>query len=338
AELGGLLLFDQIAIRYATDSTNMQVWCGHSEVRACLLVAGGPLVLYDYARHPHLIAGLEGIDDYRVLPPLHFMFSGAESAAAARALASEIDSLLREYAGANRRLAVDRCSPTLGQALGETGLEILDAAPVTERARAIKSPGEAMLVRAAVAACDTACGAMKAALEPGITEAQLWAKLHEANIALGGEWIETRLLTSGPRTNPWFRECSQRVVEQGDLVCFDTDLIGPYGYCADISRSWLCGDGKPSDAQRRLYAAAFEQLQHNLALVKPGESFREISARSWPIPARYAERRYGVMLHGVGLADEWPSVYFAPDAAKNMDGVVEPGMVLSVESYLGEVG
>ena len=31
-------------------------------------------------------------------------------------------------------------------------------------------------------------------LEPGITENALWAKLHETNIRLGGEWIETRLL------------------------------------------------------------------------------------------------------------------------------------------------
>ncbi len=30
--------------------------------------------------------------------------------------------------------------------------------------------------------------------------------------------IETRLLSSGPRTNPWFQECSSRKIEAGDLV------------------------------------------------------------------------------------------------------------------------
>ena len=94
---------------------------------------------------------------------------------------------------------------------------------------------------------------MEAALKPGISENELWAELHRGNIARGGEWIETRLLSSGPRTNPWFQECSSRIIEAGDLVAFDTDLIGPYGFCADLSRTWLCGDGPPSDEQRDLY-------------------------------------------------------------------------------------
>lgn len=58
------------------------------------------------------------------------------------------------------------------------------------------------------------------------------------HLAAGIETIgETRLLTSGPKTKPWLQECGDRVIEAGDLVSFDTDLIGPNGYCADISRS-----------------------------------------------------------------------------------------------------
>ena len=36
--VSGLLLFDQINTRYATDATNMQVWCSHYETR-CVFVA-----------------------------------------------------------------------------------------------------------------------------------------------------------------------------------------------------------------------------------------------------------------------------------------------------------
>ena len=68
-------------------------------------------------------------------------------------------------------------------------------------------------MRASLAACEAGCRAMQEALQPGITENALWAKLHATNISLGGEWIETRLLSSGPRTNPWFRECSMRKIE-----------------------------------------------------------------------------------------------------------------------------
>ena len=38
--------------------------------------------------------------------------------------------------------------------------------------------------------------------------------------------------------------------QQGDLVAFDTDMVGPYGYCADISRTFVEG-GKLSDEQKK---------------------------------------------------------------------------------------
>lgn len=120
-------------------------------------------------------------------------------------------------------------------------------------------------------------GTMQRSLRPGMTENDLWAILHAENIRRGGEWIETRLLASGPRTNPWFQESSARVIEDGDIVAFDTDLVGPYGYCCDISRAWLAGDRSPSNEQRVIFAMAEEQMATNMALLKPGTTFRELS-------------------------------------------------------------
>ena len=123
------------------------------------------------------------------------------------------------------------------------------------------------------------------------------------------------------------------------MVSFDTDLIGPYGYCADISRSWRCGEGKPDDAQRRLYAAAHAQIQHNIGILKPGMSFREVAEAAWPIPDDYLSNRYTSLIHGVGLADEYPNIKHRVDfAAKGYDGIVEPGMTLCVESFIGAEG
>src|SRR4029078_6259473 len=73
------------------------------------------------------------------------------------------------------------------------------------------------------------------------TEQEIWAELHFENARSGGQWLETKLLTAGARTNPWYQECSDHVIELGDMIAFDTDMVGPYGYCADISRSWTCG-------------------------------------------------------------------------------------------------
>jgi len=179
---------------------------------------------------------------------------------------------------------------------------------------------------------------MHAALRPGITETALWAELHHANIANGGEWIETRLLSSGPRTNPWFQEASDRQIGAGELVCFDTDLVGPYGYCSDVSRAFVCGPARPTGPQRTLHALAMEQVHYNCDLLKPGLTFREFTERAWVIPARYAEQNYGCVAHGVGMVDEWPAIGCDPRDPLLQDGDVIPGMVLCIESYLGEVG
>jgi Xaa-Pro aminopeptidase len=162
--------------------------------------------------------------------------------------------------------------------------------------------------------------------------------LHATNIAHGGEWIECCLLSSGPRTNPWFQESSNRVIQAGEIVAFDTDLVGPTGYLADISRSWIC-PGKPSTAaQRTQFEIAQEQVLTNIALLQPGMTFREFGEKCWTVPDRFVPNRYMMMLHGAGLVDEYPIVAYAADFDDwGYDGVFEENMVVCVESYIGEV-
>ena len=338
-DYAGIVLFDQINTRYATDATNMQIWCSHYETRCVFVPTEGPVILFDYADLPHLAEGLPTVDEYRTMPGFYYFTAGSHAEERAKKFGDQIADLVRKHGGGNRRLAVDRLSHLGTDALRAEGLEIFDGLPVTEEARAVKSPEELELMKAAIGVCEQAMHDMRDALVPGITENALWAKLHEANIRLGGEWIETRLLSSGPRTNPWFRECSMREIEAGDMVSFDTDLIGPYGYCSDISRSWLCGDGKPSDEQRRLYAAAHEQIRYNVAMLKPGMTFREVSQKAWPIPEEFLSNRYGSLIHGVGLADEYPSFkHWVDFEGKGYDGVIPEGMTLCVESFIGVAG
>lgn len=73
-------------------------------------------------------------------------------------------------------------------------------------------------------------------------ESDALAIMIAASIEQGGEYPETRLLSSGPRTNPWFQETSDRIIQNGDMLAFDTDLIGPMGFYNDLSRSWVVGD------------------------------------------------------------------------------------------------
>lgn len=121
-------------------------------------------------------------------------------------------------------------------------------------------------------------------------------------------------------------------------MSFDTDLVGPYGYCADVSRTFHCGPGRPTPNQRELYALAAEQVAHNCELLRPGCTFQEYREKSWRIPARFHEQNYGSILHGVGLVDEWPAIGWDSQDPFAQDGVLLPGMTVCVESYIGEVG
>jgi Xaa-Pro dipeptidase len=335
-DYAGILLFDQINTRYACDATNMQIWCSHFETRCLFVATEGPMVLFDYGYYPHLVEGLDLIDDYRVHNSSYYFAAANRGDEKVGLFANDIADLVANHGAGNKRLAIDRLSYPGSQALVDKGLSIHDGQEVMELARVIKSDEEVVLMQKSIDVCEIAMAEMHKGLVPGVTENALWSILHQKNIELGGEWIETRLLSSGERTQPWFRECSLRAIAEGDLVSFDTDLIGPYGYCADISRSWLCGDVPPSAEQKRIYQLAVEQNEFNKALIKPGVSFRDISKNAWPIPKEFIQNRYSVLMHGVGLADEYPSIKHWCDFEKlGYDGTLEAGMTLCVESYIG---
>jgi Xaa-Pro aminopeptidase len=332
------ILFDPINIRYATGSRNMAVWTLHNAARWLFLPAEGPAILYDFHGCGHLSAGLETIAEVRPARAWFFFSGGNRSEAKAKRWAAEMASLVRAHGGANRRVAIDHLDVLGLHAIEAEGLEIFDAQAPCEEARAIKSRDEILCMLHAIAVCEAGMAKMREALVPGISEQELWSVLNEVNHRMGGEWIETRLLASGGNTNPWFHEADDRVIRPGDLVSFDTDLIGPFGYCADLSRTFFCGPGRPSPEQRRLYGLALEQIHFNLELVRPGAAMAELTQKAWRIPEPFVANRYSVVAHGVGLCDEWPKAVHREDAAAGYDAVLQPGMTICVESYIGEVG
>ena len=66
-------------------------------------------------------------------------------------------------------------------------------------------------------------------------------------------------------------------------------------------------------------------------------SFAEFNEKSWRIPAEHVDYRYSLAAHGVGMADEWPVIPLHVDFDDSaMSGAFEPGMVICVESLVGE--
>ncbi|OLL31991.1 peptidase M24 [Burkholderia sp. SRS-W-2-2016] len=334
-DYAGVLLYDPVNIRYATDSSNMQVWALHNACRYAFVPADGPVILWEFDHCDFLSDHTESVDEIRPCVPWFHFCAGDRVAEHVQRWAAEIAAVVSEHGGGNRRLAIDHCNPEGVVALERLGIGIHNGEALMEEARRIKCEDEIRAMRCAIHACERGMEVMHRHLQPGVTEQRLWSYLHAENIARGGEWIETRLLASGPRCNPWYQECSSRVIENGDLVAFDTDLVGSYGICVDTSRTWLCGGDAPAPAQRDIYQRAYAQVQHNIALLRPGLTHYDLAHQAM----RYAPeqfRHYSCLYHGVGLCDEAPYIYF-PESWQTWgyDGVIEPGMVLCVESYVG---
>ena len=338
-DVGGILMFDPLNIRYATDTTNMQLWIAHNPCRACLVTADGHMVLWDFHASEHLSAHLPLVKEVRHGASFFYFESGDRTKELAGNFADQVKEIMLEHAGSNRRLGVDKIESHGLRALEALGFDILEGQEITEHARKIKNNNELNAMRCAVAACEAAMAELHAAAEPGMSEVAAWAELQKGNYIRGGEWIETRIFSSGPRTNPWFQECGPRILQEGDILAYDTDMIGPYGYCADLSRTFKVGGGEPTPYEKGIYREALDHIQHNMSLLKPGISFRELMETGQKLPEKYRDQRYGVMFHGVGLCDEYPSLRYPEDwNAAGYDGVLEPGMCLCVEVYYGEKG
>ncbi|MEK9978054.1 MAG: aminopeptidase P family protein, partial [Paracoccaceae bacterium] len=199
---GGLLMFDPLNIRYATDSTNMQLWNTHNPFRAVLLCADGYMVIWDYKNSPFLSEFNPLVREQRSGADFFYFDRGDKIDVAADAFSNEVRMLIEEHGGNNKRLAVDKIMIHGLRALEAQGFEVMEGEEVTEKSRSIKGPDEILAMRCASHACEVAVAAMENAARGGVpkgdmSEDDIWAVLHAENIRRGGEWIETRLLASG---------------------------------------------------------------------------------------------------------------------------------------------
>ncbi|NIR30961.1 MAG: aminopeptidase P family protein [Gammaproteobacteria bacterium] len=333
------VLLDPVNIRYATGARNMQVFMLRNPARYLFVPVEGPVILFEFEGCHHLAQGLETIDEVRPAVTVSYVASGPHLPENARRWAAEIAALARRYGGANPRIGIERVSHWAAAALAAHGLEIIDAQAPVERARAVKTPEELACIRASLAVVEAGVAHLHRAVRPGLSENELWSVLHAHVISRDCDYIETRLLSSGSRTNPWFQETGPKIIQGGELVALDTDVVGVHGYYADFSRTFLCGHRRPTAAQRRLYRLAWEQVQHNTDILMPGMSFRDIAEKAWPIPDEFVAHRYFVLAHGVGMTGEYPYILHPQDFdADGYDGTLEPGMTLCVESYIGAEG
>ncbi|WP_262590434.1 M24 family metallopeptidase [Candidatus Pelagibacter communis] len=333
--LEACILFDPVNVRYALDSVNMSVYNMHNLTRYCFIPVNGPTILYEYFNCEKLSEHLNLIDELRPVITWDYFSNGDQSEQQLKKWVNEVKDLSNSYFK-SKKIAIDVLNGPAVSALNKENIQVVDAKLILEQARVIKSNDEIKCMRSAIDVAEMGIVKMKEQLKPGMTENELWSILHQTNIENYGEWIECRLLASGERTNPWMQECSNKIIQDKEIVSFDTDMVGPYGYCADISRAFVVGN-KFNDDQKKLYSMAVEQIDYNSNLIKPGLSFKEFIEKSWNLPDDYYGNRYSCMVHGIGLCDEWPFIRYPTDGGQK-EGCFQKNMTITVESYIGKVG
>lgn len=315
-------------LRYAADWREYPNFQSHSQTYDLFIEPGGRMTLFGAYSADHPV-----IDEFRPTHAMNGFDGGLDLTGRAEAFAADV----LDVVGPGGRVAVEHVNPSATQALEAAGLTVVDADPIMEQARMIKSPDEIEAMRYSVAVAQHAMSLMASACRPGITENELFSILHQVNVAHDGEWIDGRMLCSGPRTNPWYQQATGRVIEAGDVIAFDTDMIGPFGYAADISRTWIMPGGEPASAELRdRHHRAMAEIAHNAELLKVGMSFSEFSQRAYTQDEQFVAHRYACVAHGLGVTDEYPRVAYRQDwETMGYDGEFRADTVVCIESFVG---
>jgi Xaa-Pro aminopeptidase len=328
-----LLLANEPNVRYATGASAMPVYAMSTFARCAVVPQEGTPILFEHGNSVHR-SRLRAPD----VRPMHAWEFYDDPATEAVAWADEMLAAIRECGASGGAVAVDRLGTPGFLALQARGLRVGDSAPITQEARRVKTIEEVALFDLNGALIVDMLSAFEHAVSPGISERELLAVMSDVMLRGGGEYLATSTVCSGPNTNPWRAEATDRRLAAGDLVFVDTDTVGIEGCFFCVSRAFPVGDAEPSVDQRELYRWAHGWLEAMKALIRPGVTCGELVAEAPPIPERYAEQRYECLFHGVGLEEENPSLCHPDDAQPNPGTALEENTMLVVELYAGEAG
>ncbi|OWY18293.1 creatininase [Thioclava sp. JM3] len=246
--------------------------------------------------------------------------------------------------GKRRVLGIESDHLTLAQAaLLQDFLEpteTRDIAPATMRQRMHKSPAEIALIRQGAAVADVGGYAIRETIREGVREidvAMAGRDAMELEIARrfpDAEYRDTWVwFQSGINTDGAHNPVTGRVLQRGDILSLNTfPMIS--GYYTALERTLFVGE--VDDASRAIWEANVAAHEYGMSLLKPGASCAEVTEN---INAFFAERDllqyrtfgYG---HSFGVLSHYYGREAGLELREDIDTVLEPGMVISMEPML----
>jgi Xaa-Pro dipeptidase len=237
-----------------------------------------------------------------------------------------VAAILRE-AGATR-LAIDPALP-FGMAervrLAAPSASVLDATPIIDGCRAIKSEPELALMRQAKRMTLEVQRRAARVLAPGIRASAVRGFIDAAHKAIGSAGSTFCIVQFGASTAFPHGLPQDDELREGDMVLIDTGCAVE-GYNSDITRSYVFG--KADDEQRRIWEIEAEAQRAAFDAVRPGVPCAAIDAAARAVLERHGlgpdyrlpglPHRTG---HGIGL-----SIHEGPYLVRGDETPLQPGM------------
>lgn len=209
---------------------------------------------------------------------------------------------------------------------GLGGIELAPVAGLIEKMRLRKDPAEVALIARAAEIANQALEALLDSLAPGRTEKQLAWEFTQRILEAGADEVSFPLIVaSGPQGALPHATPTDRELREGDAVVLDVGARLD-GYCSDITRTVVVGEGPPEFAER--YAAVARAQEAGIAALAAGRATAEVdrAAREVLEAEGMGEQFSHSLGHGVGL-----EIHEGPTLSRNSTATLEPGNVFTVE-------
>jgi Xaa-Pro dipeptidase len=329
SEIDALLLWKDENVRYLT-SLRAQLIAGKTTSLNGVLITrdGGPTLLCSGGELDKANTGMSWLVAAHPIPIMEQreLVDGFVKAT--------LVPLLSELGVATGRLGVDQVNYSLIESMRShlPDVEPVDGDVLMQQVRLVKHPDEIAIIEESCAIGDSVTQRALDETKAGRRENEIAGDAMQTLFYLGGEMahVITPYVASGEHMSPPHRICTDKIVRNGDLCFIDIGAMWN-GYFADIGRTTIVG--RPTEMQKRVYAAVYEGLMAGIGQVRPGRTNQDVADA---VIGKVAEHGFGDNLfslfigHGIGMGANEP-----PYIGETMPGstVVElkAGMVFAIE-------
>jgi len=202
-----------------------------------------------------------------------------------------------------------------------------------EELRAIKSEEEIEYMKKAARIAELGMDSAFKAVKPGLSEADLASEVELTIRRANGRVPVLNYIASGKRTCLAHHAPSNKKVENGDVVTLDIHA-GYMGYCADLSRTIVCGDSDQADKIKQAYADMIKAEEQTIQECRNGVALKEIKKGFYQRMNEVRGLKFllGPVLHGVGIVNHEMPYFQFPHNEKGYPEKLTSNMVLALSN------